>query len=338
MVYPLYLLCYSLIMEKKVAEKRIIELRKTLEKHRVLYHVKDAPIISDEVYDSLMQELAKLEEKYPEFEDKLSPTKRIGGEVLDHFEKVKHEIKQWSFDNVFNLEELKNWEERNEKVLLKEGIKDKPSYVAEMKIDGLKVVLTYKDGVFIRGATRGDGSIGEDITENLKTVKTIPLNLKDKVSMTVIGEAWMKKTELDKINKKREKEGLPLYANTRNLTAGTLRQLDTKVVASRNIQIYAYDIEGYFIETQNEELNFLEENGFLVNKDRKLCKTLEEIQASINDIHTKLSFAQNSGRTGMVTQMLMVLEGYQTAYKEKMDELYKKQNIQPNINVQRQSP
>jgi DNA ligase (NAD+) len=180
-------------MTTQEAKKRIRELRDVLEHHRVLYHVHDSPEISDEVYDSLMSELASLEQKFPEYDSPLSPTHRVGGAPLEGFEKVHHEVRQWSFDNVFNFEELKHWEERNMAILIKDGKTKKPSYIAEMKIDGLKVVLTYKDGIFIRAATRGDGEVGEDITENIRTVKSIPLTLSEKISITVIGEAWMKK-------------------------------------------------------------------------------------------------------------------------------------------------
>jgi DNA ligase (NAD+) len=229
-------------MDKASSLQRIEELRNLLEKHRVLYHVHDAPIISDEVYDSLMKELSALEEKFPEADSVLSPTKRIGGYVLPAFTKVTHEIKQWSFDNVFSFEELSDWEERNMTLLRKKGFTALPTYIAELKIDGLKIILTYEKGKLIRGATRGNGEVGEDITENVKTIRSIPLVLPEPLSMTVIGEAWIKKNDLLTINKQREKDGLPLYANTRNLAAGTLRQLDTRVVSTRNIQLYAYDI------------------------------------------------------------------------------------------------
>lgn len=265
-------------MEKDSASKKIKELRTLLEHHRVLYHVHDSPTISDEVYDSLMKELAYLEERFPEYDSPVSPTKRIGGHVLDAFEKVVHTIKQWSFDNVFSFEELRAWEDRNLALLKKKNIDDTPTYVVEMKIDGLKVILSYVDGQLVRAATRGDGEVGEDITENIKTVRAIPLVLPGNVSITVIGEAWMKKEDLRRINKEREKEELPLYANTRNLSAGTLRQLDPKIVASRNIQIYAYDIEGGNYKTQAEELETLEQYGFLVNKDRKVCKSIVDVQ------------------------------------------------------------
>lgn len=262
---------------KKV--ERVSELRKMLERHRVLYHVLDTPEISDEVYDSLMAELRALENEFPELDHPMSPTHRVGGEPLDHFDKVKHSVRQWSFDNVFNLDELKNWEERNLTLLGKEGVEVHPTYVAELKIDGLKIVLTYEDGVLVRGATRGDGEVGEDITENIKTFKSVPLVLPEKVSLTVIGEAWMKKKDLERINKEREKDGLPLYANTRNLAAGTLRQLDSRIVASRNLQLFAYDIEGGKYETQLEELDTLTQFGFLVNRDHVLCKSLLEVEA-----------------------------------------------------------
>lgn len=265
-------------MNKGEAGNRIKELRGLLEKHRVLYHVHDTSSISDEIYDSLMSELASLERVFPEFDDARSPTKRVGGETLDHFEKVKHGIRQWSFDNVFSYEELLEWEERNLTLLRKAGIEKRPTYVTEMKIDGLKVILTYEKGVLACAATRGDGEVGEDITENIKTVKVIPLTLSEPVSVTVIGEAWMKKKDLDSINKEREKSGLALYANTRNLAAGTLRQLDPKIVAKRNIQIFAYDIEGGAYKNQIEELESLERFGFLVNKDRLYTKTLKEAQ------------------------------------------------------------
>jgi DNA ligase (NAD+) len=262
--------------------ERITELRLLLEKHRVLYHVHDTPSISDEVYDSLMQELASLEQKFPEIDSSYSPTKRIGGHVIDKFQKVTHGIKQWSFDNVFNFKELTGWEERNASLLRKKNIEEKPSYLAELKIDGLKIVLTYEHGKLIRAATRGDGEVGEDITENAKTIRSIPLVLPESVSFTVIGEAWIKKQDFEKINNERKEEDLPLYANTRNLAAGTLRQLDTSIVALRNLQLFAYDIEGGEYKTQEEELGVLSTYGFMVNKDHAICATLSDVQNFYN--------------------------------------------------------
>lgn len=289
-------------MNKAESSLRIQELRALLEHHRVFYHVHDTPVISDEVYDSLMKELGALEETLPEFDSPLSPTKRIGGHVLDKFEKVTHTVKQWSFDNVFNFEELTSWEERNLTLLRKSEITSTPTYVTEIKIDGLKVILTYIDGRLVRAATRGDGEVGEDITENIKTVKSIPLTLSDNASITVIGEAWMKKEDLARINILREKERLPLYANTRNLSAGTLRQLDPKIVATRNIQIYAYDIEGGNYKTQEEELLALSSYGFLVNSDRKICKNLHEVQKFYDTWVSKKS-KQDYGIDGLVVKI-----------------------------------
>lgn len=284
------------------AKDRVKSLRTLLEYHRYLYHVLDAPTISDEAYDSLLNELDALEKEYPELDSPMSPTHRIGGEPLDHFEKVKHTVKQWSFDNVFNLEELRNWEDRNLTLLKKEGITQKPTYMAELKIDGLKIVLTYKDGVLVCGATRGNGEIGEDITENIKTFRSIPLTLPEQVSITVIGEAWMKKKDLERINKEREESGLPLYANTRNLAAGTLRQLDPRIVAERNLQLFAYDIEGASYGTQQEELETLSLFGFLVNKDHKYCLTLEEIESFYKE-WTDSRSNQDYGIDGLVIKI-----------------------------------
>ena len=273
-------------LSKNEAKERILELRKLVEKHQYLYHVLDNPEIEDTVYDTLFHELIKLEKDNPEFADENSPTKRVGGKILDHFEKVRHEVRQWSFDNVFDFNELKDWEERNVNILEKKLLEKKNfydfSYVAELKIDGLKVVLTYKDGELVRAATRGDGEVGEDITENVKTIKSVPLRLKEKVSIVVMGEAWMKKSDLKKINEEQEKNNLPKYANTRNLAAGTLRQLDTSVVAKRNLKVFAYDIEvlnsKINFNTQISELEFLKRNNFLVNPHYNLCKNLDEIE------------------------------------------------------------
>ncbi len=289
-------------MDKASSLRRIEELRTLLEHHRVLYHVHDAPTIGDEVYDSLMKELSLLEEKFPEADSPLSPTKRVGGHILPKFEKVTHTIKQWSFDNVFSFTELVAWEERNITLLKKSSIEVTPTYVTEMKIDGLKVVLTYEDGQLIRAATRGDGTIGEDITENIKTVRSIPLSLPEKKSITVIGEAWMKKKDLVRINLLRAKEGLPLYANTRNVSAGTLRQLDPKVVATRNIQIFAYDIEGGEYQTQEQELKTLSSYGFLVNMDRKVCKNLKDVQKFYDSWVSKKD-KQDYGIDGLVIKI-----------------------------------
>jgi DNA ligase (NAD+) len=270
---------------RKEVENRIKNLQKEIEKHSRLYHTQDAPEISDEAYDALVRELLDLEESFPEFK-KQSPSQKIGGKVLDGFEKVKHIVPQWSYDNIFDFQELKAWDEKIKRFIEKSGglLDDVLDYVVELKIDGLKVVLTYEEGKFVLGATRGDGSVGENITENLRVVKNIPQILKETKKLVAVGEAWIKKSDLEKINKQRSKEGLSLYANPRNLAAGTLRQLDTSMVATRNLQTYVYDIDFPNIsyerkmKTHAEELEFLSEQGFNVNKTWKLCKNISEIQ------------------------------------------------------------
>lgn len=282
-------------MDKKSVKKRIETLRKEIEKHQDLYHTKDAPEISDEAYDALVRELLALEIDFPEFK-KGSPTQKIGGKILEGFEKVKHVVPQWSYDNIFNFEELRAWEEKIKRFIEKSGrLKDDTlDYVVELKIDGLKVVLTYDNGKFVLGATRGDGEVGEDITENLKMVKNIPQVIKEQKNFVAVGEAWMKKSDLVKINKERLKEGLPEYANPRNLAAGTLRQLDTSMVAERNLQTFVYDIEfpnlqvDRKIKTHAEELDFLSKQGFNVNKNWKLCRNISEIEKFYQDwIHKR---------------------------------------------------
>ncbi len=283
-------------------KNRIEILRKELDEHRYFYHVIDSPKISDVVYDSMMTELIKLEKEYPEYDSSTSPSKKVGGEILSHFEKISHEYRQWSFDNVFDLSELKDWKERNNKILSKDNLREKYNYICELKIDGLKVVLNYKNGVLVNAATRGDGSVGEDVTHNIKTIKTIPLKLKEELDLTVIGECWMKQNDLLKINAKLRSENKPEYANTRNLSAGTLRQLDSSIAASRNLQFFAYDIEAsqetltkLNLKTQFDELNFLKENKFFVNSESVICHDLEEIQ----HIYEKFSETRNKKEYGV---------------------------------------
>lgn len=268
------------------AENRAKILRKEIGKHAELYHTKDAPEISDTAYDTLVQELLDLERAFPSLATGESISQKVGGKILDGFSKVKHIVPQWSYDNIFDFTELQAWEEKVKRFIEKNGgLKDETiDYIAELKIDGLKVVLTYDNGSFVLGATRGDGEVGEDITENLKMLKNIPEHVSDKRNFVAIGEAWIKKSELEKINRQRAKENLPLYANPRNLAAGTLRQLDTSAVAKRNLQTYAYDIEfpnlqaDRKIKTHKEELEFLMAQGFSVNGTFKLCKNVGDIE------------------------------------------------------------
>ncbi len=273
-------------MTQKEAEKRIKTLVKEIEKHSRLYHTEDTPEISDEAYDALVRELIDLETQFPKLKSKNSPTAKVGGKILEGFVKVKHVVPQWSYDNIFDFAELRAWEEKVKRFIAKEGgLKDeKLDYIVELKIDGLKVVLTYDGGEFVLGATRGDGEVGEDITENLRVVRNIPANVSDKRNFVAVGEAWMKKSDLGKINAEREKDNLPKYANPRNLAAGTLRQLDTSVVAKRNLQTFVYDIEfpnlasDRKIKSHAEELEFLAEQGFRVNSEWRLCKSVEDIE------------------------------------------------------------
>ncbi|MDP3958445.1 MAG: NAD-dependent DNA ligase LigA [bacterium] len=278
-------------MKHREVKERIEKLRASVERHQRLYHEEDRPEISDEAYDALMRELVELETAFPELQSPTSPSVRVGGAPVKEFKKVRHEVRQWSFDNVFNRKELEVWEGRLLRLLEKSGVRKRPTYVAELKIDGLKVVLTYEKGTLVRGATRGNGEIGEDITENLRTVRNIPLTLPEKISMTVIGEAWMKRSDLKKINAERGQGNLPLYANTRNLAAGTLRQLDPKIVARRNIQHFAYDIEALSgmnpLKAQTEELALLAHLGFQVNPHHAHAKTLADVEKFYNEWEKK---------------------------------------------------
>lgn len=270
-------------MDKNEVRKRIEKLRAELDRHRYLYHVQDAPEISDEAYDSLFHELVRLEEAYPEFHSETSPTTRVGGELLERFEKVRHAHRQWSFDDIFDGDELHAWDERTRRALRKAGIDDDPVYCCELKIDGLKIVLTYENGVFVRGATRGDGTVGEDITANLRTIQSIPLTLARPVSITVVGEAWLAKSELERINRERIEAGEAPFANVRNAAAGSLRQLDPRVVARRRLDSFIYDIDDILSETdspdtQDGELELLRELGFKVSAEHRTVRTLEEVR------------------------------------------------------------
>ncbi len=261
-------------------KKRIEKLKGAIEKHRHLYYTLDNPVISDEAYDSLVRELEMLESDNPDLKEN-SPTDRVGGEPLKEFVKVKHEVRQWSYDDVFDLDELKKWEEKTKNFIRKENlINEKLDYCCELKIDGLKVVLTYVDGKLIRGATRGDGEIGEDVTSNIKTIKSIPLQLNKKVSITVVGEAWISGKDLEKINSERGKNGEALYANTRNLAAGSIRQLDPKIASSRNLDSFIYDIDLYdndIPKTQDEKLSLLSKLGFSVNPYHRIVNYVSDI-------------------------------------------------------------
>lgn len=293
-------------MSKALTEKKIFNLRTEIEKHRIAYHVHDTSTISDEAYDSLMRALVKLEGENPEYFDNLSPTQRVGGAVLENFQKFTHKVAQWSFDNVFSFQELQKWEERNINYLKKASQSHDMSYFVELKIDGLKIVLYYENGRLKNAVTRGDGVVGEDVTENIKTLRTIPLILPLPINIVIIGELWIGKKEFAKINKEREKNNLELYKNPRNLAAGTIRQLDTKIVSDRKLEYYAYDIENYNssdTQTQNQEIELLKSFGFNVNSKSKFCKNLEEIQKMYEKWNNEKRENEEYGIDGLVLKV-----------------------------------
>jgi DNA ligase (NAD+) len=267
-------------LNEEHAEKRILELRELLEKYNYEYHVLDKPTVPDSEYDQLMKELIELENNHPELRDEHSPTSRVGGTILDFFEKVEHTVPMLSLGNAFNDQDLRDFDRR-----VREGVGDNVSYVAELKIDGLAVSLLYENGRFVRGATRGDGTIGEDITNNLKTIRSIPFKLKEDVMLEVRGEAYMPKKSFQKLNVQREEDGHELFANPRNAAAGSLRQLDPKIAASRNLDIFLYGIgrlSGHEVEAHDESLQFLSHLGLKTNPEWRKCETIEEVIEYVN--------------------------------------------------------
>lgn len=267
---------------KKVQE-RANTLASLIAYHQKQYHELDAPEISDEAYDSLVSELLALTAQYPSLPDRYTVTDVVGGRPDDAFKKVKHQVRQWSFDNVFTDTELIAWEERLMRVLEKEGIgKEHVSYVSEHKIDGLKVVLEYEKGALVRASTRGDGEVGEDVTHTVRTIRDIPHMLKKPVTLVSVGEVWLGEDEFERINTARKARGEQLFANPRNAAAGSLRQLDPSVTRERKLSFFAYDIdfleEGVvpLPETQFAELTLLKNLGFTTNPHARLCATLDD--------------------------------------------------------------
>lgn len=264
------------------ANKRIEELKDLINYHNKRYHVDDAPEISDYEYDMLLHELEGLELLNPELVTMDSPTQRVGGQALKEFGQVVHSVPLQSLQDVFSLNEIKDWETRVNNTI---GLN--PEYIVELKIDGLSVALLYEDGKFIRGATRGDGLIGEDTTLNLKTVKSIPLKIDDTSLLEVRGEVYIPKKGFELLNEKREEDGQPLFANPRNAAAGSLRQLDPKITGTRPLDIIIFNVqryEGQKFETHLESLEFLKSLGFKVSPERVLCRTIDEVWDTINSI------------------------------------------------------
>ncbi|MDO8626599.1 MAG: NAD-dependent DNA ligase LigA [Candidatus Magasanikbacteria bacterium] len=276
----------------KEVQLRVEKLRAQIDDLRYRYHVLNEPGITDAMYDPLMKELRKLEEEYPGLITPDSPTQRVAGAPAEKFEKIKHAVTQWSFNDAFSEEDIKDWEERILKILEK-SLGQRPSdldYVCELKIDGLHIILTYENGFLKTAATRGNGLVGENVTQNIKTIESVPLKIKlsdvrnaymrslQSEVLIVEGEAWLGSSMLQKINSERKKIGEALFANPRNAAAGTLRQLNAKIVAERKLCLTAYDISSaHAPETQEAELKMLRELGFKTDIHWKVCNNLEDI-------------------------------------------------------------
>jgi len=290
---------------------RYNELVELINKANYEYHVLDNPeTLTDEEYDNYLRELYKIEEENPSIIRSDSPTHKIGGVILDKFEKVTHKIPMMSLADVFNEDEIINFDEK----IKKEGIN--PKYVCELKIDGLSVSLKYENGILVSAATRGDGVVGEDITHNVKTIKQVPLKLSEPIDIEVRGEIYMSRKVLEELNKEREKNNESLLKNCRNAAAGSIRQLDSKVAAQRKLEIWIYHLpnpEDYNIKTHIEALDFMKNLGFRVNKNNKLVKNIDEILEFIkekNDIRDSLPYDID----GVVIKLNNISEQKQMGY------------------------
>lgn len=294
-------------------EKRIDELVKIINEADYNYHTLDNPTISDQEYDKYIRELFELESKYPEYIKEDSPTQRVGSKVLDEFNKITHNIPMMSLSNVFNEEEVRNFDDR----IRKEGYN--PKYVCELKIDGLSVSLRYVKGKLVSAATRGDGMVGEDITNNVKTIKTIPLKINKPIDIEVRGEIYMSKKVFNDINKNREENGLPLFQNPRNAAAGSIRQLDSKITASRKLDSFIYHLPNpldYNINTHNEALEFMNSLGFKINPNNKLVDNIDEVLEFIN-YQTKNRNSLSYEIDGIVIKVNSILEQKNLGYTAK---------------------
>ena len=259
--------------------ERMKELVELLNRYATEYYTSDNPSVSDSEYDRLYRELVELEKAHPEQVLPDSPTHRVGGKILDGFEKYSHQYPLYSLQDAFSREELDAFDARVRKEL------DDVTYICELKIDGLSISLTYEQGIFVAGATRGDGSVGENITENLKRVKDIPLSLSEKIDITVRGECYMPRASFDQVNQSRQENGEPEFANPRNAAAGTLRQLDTAVVAKRNLATFLYqEASPSTRDSQEKVLNHLEQLGFVVNPRRLLAHSMDEVWQFIQEV------------------------------------------------------
>ncbi len=269
-------------MDRIQLEKRVEELNQLLHEYGHAYYVLDQPVVPDAIYDQLLHELIAIEKENPDLIYPDSPTQRVGGEVLSGFKKVTHQYPMLSLGNTFNEADLNDFDRRVRSV-----IGDHFTYVCELKIDGLAISLRYENGVFIQGATRGNGTIGEEITENLKTVRSVPLRLKEPVTIEARGECYMPKRSFTNLNKARAEKGEELFANPRNAAAGSLRQLDPKIAASRNLSTFIYAMggsgEAYGLTSHSEALDYMDRLGFQTNHERRICKDIKEVMAYIEE-------------------------------------------------------
>jgi DNA ligase (NAD+) len=262
--------------------ERAEQLREAISKYRALYHQEDESPISPEALDSLKRELSELEGAYPELKTASSPTQTVAGGVRAGLKKVRHEVPQWSLDDAFTESDVRAFDERVRKGLRKAGIDEEPTYACEIKIDGLHIVLTYVNGALTTAATRGDGVVGEDVAHNIRTIKSVPHELPEPLSLIVEGEVYLSRKGFQKLNKEREKNGEPLFANPRNAAAGSIRQLDPAIAASRPLGVFLYDIdriEGEPPATQMDELALIGRLGLPVNERAKLAHSVEEVMA-----------------------------------------------------------
>ena len=271
-------------INEKDIYKKINELRELIEHHSILYYVQDSPEISDADFDMLMKELIALEEKYPEYITEDSPTQRVGGAALSKFDQVRHSVQMMSLSNAFSKQDLLDFDSRVRQMI------PKPEYVLEFKIDGLSVALTYEKGKFKVGATRGDGVVGEDVTKNLKTIKSIPMKLKEEVSLVVRGEVYIPKEKFKELNLQQEENGLALFANPRNAAAGSLRQLDSNITAKRPLDIFIFNLQEIIdkdIYTHSEALEYLKALGLKVSPMRNVYSSMEAVWDEISVWHDK---------------------------------------------------
>lgn len=267
-----------------MSKNRILELRNILNDLAYAYYVLDKPHASDQEYDRYMQELLALEEQYPQYYDAYSPTQRVGGEVLDSFQKVAHKRPMLSLSNAFNLEDLRAFDKRVRQVI------EQPTYVVELKIDGLAMSVLYRDGKFVQALTRGDGVVGEDVSHNVKTIASLPMQIDLPGEVEIRGEVFMPKASFEKLNQMREKKGEELFANPRNAAAGSIRQLDSRIAAQRKLDAFWYffvNAQEFGIEEHSKSLAKLDELHIKTNPLRKVCEDMEQVWAFIQEITAK---------------------------------------------------